>query len=122
VRNTGTQKSRKVENDENIPPVMVQARPHQKAAAKALATAEDNAAAALVAMQATPPADKMLMEEDAVCPGSDDKIEVLDNGIDDDYSGPKSDEDSMGVDSTESEEEEELDASKYEVQVFFPSF
>jgi hypothetical protein len=28
----------------------------------------------------------------------------------------------MGVDSTESEEEEELDASKYEVQVFFPSF
>jgi hypothetical protein len=111
-----------VENDENIPPATVQARPRQKAAAKALATAEDDAAAALVAMQATPPADKMSMEEDAVCPGSDDKIEVPDNGIDDDYSGPKSDEDSAGVDSTELEEEEELDASKYEVQVFFPSF
>lgn len=91
---------------------------------KPLPTAESDAAVALVAMQAAPHADKPLMEEDAVCSGSDHEIEVLDKGGDDDYSGPDSDEESVGrdKDSSESEEDKELDASKYAVQVFSPQF
>ncbi|KAF8185554.1 hypothetical protein K438DRAFT_1973853 [Mycena galopus ATCC 62051] len=68
-------------------------------------------------MQAAPHADKPLMEEDGIRSGSDHEIEVLDKGGDDDYSGPDSDEESVGrgKDNSESEEDEELDAKLDEI-------